>query len=316
MATDAIERRRRVLAAAGLPPALAMARVPSYANEVWVGDEVVVRINHHALVGGAPARLLREAAIAARLPREARYPELLDIGRNSEMSWIVSRRAPGVVLGRAWGAMRPAERERAIGELGEVLSAVHATPAVELTSELDIELDPPHTLPLPAILALIDDLLADGGDPALYRDIAALVRERWTAFDDSGIALVHGDPHLENVLWDGTRISALLDLEWSRCSWIECDLEILLAIADHPALFSSADYAQTIDAADYAAVPGWLRSAQPAWFAHPRLLDRLEVLHVSRTLSFLGLDPRSEVRLAHLRAVLSGTSYLRRQLGG
>lgn len=312
MAGDAIARRRRVLAAAGLDPDLEMAHAPSYANEVWVGDAVVLRINHTGLVGAAPERLLREAAIAARLPREARYPEILAVGRDDDLAWIAVRRVPGRVLGRAWGTMRPAERERAIAELAEALSAVHATGAGALD---DDALRPPHTLPLAPLLALNDEVVAGGGDPGLHGELAALVRERWSAFDDDGRGLAHGDPHLENVLWDGEHVSALLDLEWSRPSWIACDLEILLAIADHPAVFVSADYEHTVDPADYRDLPRWLRARQPAWFAHPRLIDRLEVLLVSRTLACISELPPLALRVDHLRAVLAGTSYLRRQLG-
>ena len=91
---------------------------------------------------------------------------------------------------------------------------------------------------------------AEGADPGLLGDVTELVRARWDAFDDTGRGLVHGDPHFENALWDGARLSALLDLEWSRRSWLACDLEILLAIADHPATFAAADYAHTVVATE------------------------------------------------------------------
>jgi len=51
-----IQRRRRALAAAGLDPDLAVTRGASFANEVWIGDEVVVRINHAEQLGGDPER--------------------------------------------------------------------------------------------------------------------------------------------------------------------------------------------------------------------------------------------------------------------
>ena len=306
-----VGRRRLALVAAGLDPDLAVIRGPSFANEVWIGDELVIRINHAGQIGGDPERMLREAAIAARLPREARYPDVLDAGRNGDLAWIVTRRAPGVALGRAWAAMRPTEHERAIVELAEALDALHG---VDIGALDAFDLEPPHTLPLGPLLALIDAVIADGADPGLLGDVAALVRARWDAFDDTGRGLVHGDPHFENAMWDGAQLSALLDLEWSRRSWLACDLEILLAIADHPATFAAADYAHTVAATDYAAIPRWLAAARPGWFTDPRLLDRLEVLHVSRTLGALHEQPGSALRLGHLRAVLAGTSYLRRQL--
>src|SRR5262245_50844796 len=111
-APDAM-RRRHALAAAGCDPDTAMTRMPSDVNDVWVGDDVVVRVNHRGLVGGDPDRLLREAAIAARLPDDALYPDVVGAGRTAEFSWLVARRAGRIDLGRAWPSLSPAERERA-----------------------------------------------------------------------------------------------------------------------------------------------------------------------------------------------------------
>jgi len=54
-------------------------------------------------------------------------------------------------------------------------------------------------------------------------------------------------------------------------------------------------------------MPRWLAAAYPRWFTHPRLADRLAILHVSRTAE----QGTSPIRIAHLRAILDGTSHLR-----
>jgi aminoglycoside phosphotransferase (APT) family kinase protein len=297
------DRRRHALKACGLDPDLAMTRGASYANEAWLGDEVVLRVNWRGV-----GRLAREARIAARVPREAKYPEILAVGDDDELEWMLTRRVPGVDLGRAWAGMSSALRERAIHELARALAAIHATP----TDGIPDDIMPPHTLPLDDLLDLFDDVRDIGGDRFTLDAAEAFVRERWDAFDDADRGLVHGDPHLENVVWDGEHVSAVIDLEWSRPSWIHADLEILLAVADHPALFASAEYEHEVIARDYADVPRWLAAAQPAWFAHPRLVDRLEVLFVSRTLGHL-IDGNSPIRWRHLQAILDGMSYLRRR---
>jgi Ser/Thr protein kinase RdoA (MazF antagonist) len=130
------------------------------------------------------------------------------------------------------------------------------------------------------------------------------------------MGLVHGDPHLENVLWDGEHVSALLDLDWSRRSWLEVDLETLLSFCDHPFVFVAEDYEDRALARDYARVPGWLAAEYPQWFAHPRLADRLAVLHANRMVGILADHPRrgpidpTDVRdeRARLCAALAGTS--------
>lgn len=287
-----------------------MERARSYANEVWVGELVVVRINHVGQLGGDPARLLREAVIASRVPPEVRYPEIVSAGGTGEMAWLITRRVRGIELGRAWATMSSRAREHAIRQLAGCLAALHATPC----DDVGRDLDPPHTLPLEPMLALVERVIEIGCDPVVCREAAAFVSARWQAFDESGVGLVHGDPHFENVLWDGSRVSALLDFEWSRRSWIDCDLEILLSIAEDPALFAADDYAHEIDRAAYVEVGRWLADAQPGWFAHPRLIDRLEVLHVSRTLGHLEIAPGGAARelgMTHLRRVLAGASCFR-----
>jgi len=285
------QRRCHALAAAGLPDA-AFARVHSYSNEVWVGEQVVVRVAHLELLGGELGRLGREAAIAARLPREARYPEIVAVGRDDAQAWMITRRVPGVQLARAWPALAAAERERATRELAAALAAVHATPCDGIPDDIR----PPHTLALAPLLELCAETFPEAHE---------YVQAHWGAFDDADRGLVHGDPHLENVLWHDGHISALLDFEWSRPSWIHCDLEILLAVARDPKPFVAADLEALVDRAQFADVPRWLRAECPQWFAHPRLAERLTVLEISRLLGAIADDPKSAVELGpKLRALI------------
>jgi aminoglycoside phosphotransferase len=274
-------RRCTALRACGLDVELPMTRGASYANEVWLGREVVLRINWRGV-----GRLAREALVARRISRDARYPEILAVGDDGEIEWMLTRRVPGIALGHAWATLSSLQRERATHELAAALAALHATP----TEGLPDGIHPPHTLPLAPLLELVADTVAPH-DPRLAESCAAFITDRWSAFDAADRGLVHGDPHLENVLWDGDHVSALLDLEWSRPSWIHADVEILLAIAADPIPFASADHAHLVNPMDYGEMAGWLRAARPAWFAHPRLRDRLEVLYLSRTLGHLDDDP-------------------------
>lgn len=310
--SDPVQRLRRALTAAGIDRDQPLTRVATFSNEVWLGDAIAVRINHGELIGGAPERLLREAVIAARVPPEARYPPIISAGFDVDLdaSWLITRRVPGIQLGRAWGTMSPHDRECAIHQLAGALDALHATAADGISDDIE----GPHTLPIDPLLALIDRVIDASKDPALLHDVAAFVRERWRVFDRAPPVLAHGDPHLENVLWDGANVTALLDLEWARTSFRECDLEILLSVADHPALFAAEDYEHSVCAADYADIPRWLAAAMPAWFSSPDIIDRLDLLHVSRTLGLLVDAPGSSIRRIHLRAALTGATPFRRQL--
>jgi aminoglycoside phosphotransferase (APT) family kinase protein len=223
---------------------------------------------------------------------------------------MVTRRVAGVPLGVAWPALDATQRERATRELAGALCALHATPSEGLPTDRDLA--PPHVLPLDRLLELAAEVAAQGTDPVLVRAIERFVRDRWEAFADADLVLVHGDPHLENVLWDGEHVSALLDLEWSRRSWREVDLEILLSICADPALFATL-HPEALSPTQLADVPRWLEQAAPAWFAHPRLRDRLDVLRVSRTLGCLEeFGAPHPLRLAHLRELLTGAGPFQR----
>ncbi|HWM85157.1 MAG TPA: aminoglycoside phosphotransferase family protein [Kofleriaceae bacterium] len=305
-----MERARRALAGAGLAPDTPIERVNSFASEAWLADRFALRVNHRGDLG----RMRREAELAPRLPAEARHPGVLAYGRDEEIEWLILPRVAGVQLSRAWPDMDRGQRERAARQLAAALRALHS-----VTGDLpgDGDFDPPHVLPLEPLLEIVEEVRR-AGDAGLMDEIEAFLRARWPAFDERGLGLVHGDPHLENVLWDGEQVSALLDLDWARRSWIEGDLEILLSFCDQPGDFVAPDYQDRADRRDYAEVPGWLADEYPAWFAHPRLADRLEVLFVSRALGFVEdgwparssdptdlSDPRNQ-----LRRLLDGASPL------
>jgi hygromycin-B 7''-O-kinase len=298
------QRARRALQGAGLDPRARLVRARSEANEAWLGDGFALRVNFRGDLG----RLRREAELARRVPPQVRYPAVLAHGDDGEIEWLVTQRVKGIELAQAWPRLDRRLRERATIELADALRALHRVDTRGLPG--DGELLPPHVLPLDPLLALLDDV-ADRLDAGLVTELRAFVRDRWDAFDDRGTGLVHGDPHLENVLWDGEHLSAVLDLEWARPSWLECDTETLLSFCDHPARFVAAEREHEARPEDYAEVPGWLRGAYPELFEHPRLADRLVVLHVSRTLTIVEeATAPSPLREAQLRAVLDGTSFL------
>lgn len=85
-----------------------------------------------------------------------------------------------------------------------------------------------------------------------------------------------------------------------------------LAFCAFPAWFVSEDFERRARAEHYVPVPGWLRAAYPAWFAHPRLRERLALLGTSRHLGCMvdapprgpcdPADPRD--RRNHIRGLL------------
>ena len=295
MISTARLRARQVLRDAGVSDGGDLERAPSAVNEVWYCGPYVMRIS--ATPGGR--RLEHELEVASLLPPEVGYPEVVKYGQADFGEWLITKRVPGRVLSRAWPTMREDPRREAVHQLGRALEAVHQV--VPGTGEGALHppflgedsLECPHQLPVPRLLRLIGRAQSlPFVDKKMLEALAARVERDGTALDDVGEPhLIHGDLHFENVLWDGARITAVLDFEWARPAPVDLDLDVLLRFCADPSLNVGDDYRDQTRKEDYRPVPGWLKDAYPALFAHPRLNDRLFVYCVSYDVRALLVDP-------------------------
>ena len=295
MISTARLRAHQVLQDAGLEGAGPLERAPSAVNEVWYCGPYVMRIS--ATPG--TRRLEYETEVAALLPPEVGYPDIVKYGQADFGEWLITRRVPGQVLSRAWPTMREDGRQHAVHQLGRALEALHQ---VKPTSGADglyppflgeHSLECPHQLPVPRLLRLIRRA---AGMPFVEKPMLEALASRVerladTIDTDGDERLIHGDLHFENVLWDGSRITAVLDFEWARPGPSDLDLDVLLRFCADPALHVGDDYRDRTRKEDYRPVPGWLKQAYPALFAHPRLNDRLFVYCVSYDVRALLVDP-------------------------
>lgn len=325
MISTARLRAHHVLHDAGLGHLGALERVDSAVNEVWYAGPYVVRIS--ATPG--TRRLEYEASVAAVLPPEAGYPEIVTYGRADFAEWLIVRRLEGEVLSRAWPRLSERTRRDAVTQLGEALHRLHVTEpprdargGVVVPPFLEGEsLECPHQLPVTRLLAVLR--LArplahvDNGmlDAAVARvDAAADALDDFTA--DHG--LVHGDLHFENVLWADGRMRAMLDFEWARRGPADLDLDVMLRFCAEPRLHVAGDYQEQASRDDYRPVPGWLRDVYPDLFEHPRLNDRLFLYCLSYDIRELVADPptrpASELSPHHpvnrVRALVEGRAHL------
>lgn len=273
-------RARRALASAGLDADRALTPIESATNEVWAADDVVVRLNRRT-----HPRLRREAAIAAVLPPAVRYPDVVGSSVEAGDDWLVLRRMPGTPLVRCWPRLTLHERRRAVVEVAGALRALHATPAPPTLPPAG---EPPPQLLQPGPLAT-DPVCAaleraaelPHVDPGAMADAVGWVRTMRNALDPfESATLVHGDLHFQNVLWDGDRMTALLDLEFARAAPLDLDLDVLLRFCCLPFLFVPEGREAEARADDYADVPFWFRDTYPELFAHRRALDRLRLYAV------------------------------------
>ncbi len=287
----AVARAKKALSDAGLDQQMSLVRASSVTNEVWISERYVIRVNRTP-----NQRLRREAVLAPQLPPEVGYPEVVAYGGELGADYLIVKRMPGEVLSRWWPTMDDSEREEATRQVASKLQALHQ---VKQPEDLP-EIDSPHLLggsrwanPIEPLFNAIDEAAQL---PHIRLDLLdatrELVRTTCDALDGYIVStMIHGDLHFENVLWDGKKVTAILDFEWSHAAPPDLELDIFLRFCAYPYLHVAEDYEHLTVAEDYARVPLWLASEYPELFAHPRLIDRLRVYCIAYDLRELLLFP-------------------------
>ena len=299
----AMARARAALAKAGLDPSVDLQPLSSVTNEVWGAGKHIVRVNRHPV-----PRLWREATLSTMLMSAGvGCPPIVAYGGIVGADWMITERLPGQVLSRCWPAMSTSDRRRAIHQLAEKLQSIHAyelgepLPEVSTPQLLASSAGPGSVDRLMHALDVVQDL--EHIDPVLIVRAKMLVRESLDAIDPTPAnTLIHGDIHFENVLWDGERITGILDFEWARAAAPDLELDVFLRFCAFPFLHVAEDYETVTLPEDYAEVPRWLAEDYPALFANPRLRDRLRVYSLAYDVRDLLLDPptRPVDELSHL----------------
>ena len=119
-------------------------------------------------------------------------------------------------------------------------------------------------------------------DGTLMADLTDLVRGTADALDPfDATTIVHGDLTFENILWDGTAVTALLDFEYARPGPPDLDLDVLMRFCALPHLHVAPDYEHLTKAEDYAEVPWWMAEDYPDLFAHPRQFERVKLYSIA-----------------------------------
>jgi aminoglycoside phosphotransferase (APT) family kinase protein len=315
----AMIRARKALQAAGFDTTVHLERASSVTNEVWLTDDMVIRVNTQR-----DHRLQREMLLTGALPDCIGYPPVIDYGGDLGSDWLIVGRLPGMPLSRAWPTMTVDQRRLAISQLAERLKALHATeaPRVEGLTYQPQLLDRASTGDQ-AVARLREAIRVAGRlhnvDPGVMLDVDHLVAHSASVLEPfDGTTLVHGDLTFENMLWDGEQLTALLDFEWARPGPPDLDLDVLLRFVAYPFLHVAADYEHLTLAADYAPIPRWLQEDYPELFAHPRQFERVQLYSIAWDVQeLLRFPPLTAVDQLHehhpynrLLRLLRGVSYL------
>lgn len=221
----------RLLAAYGSDPEQAIRPEHGWANEVWLGDAIAVRIKR-AVDGGLP----REVAIARLLPPDVGYPEVLDLGISNGMEWIVAERLPGENLKSAWPSLGAPVRVSAAIDLWVRLEAVHRTD-VAAAKAIGCTATPFYALQEGDARQLLDWLLQNGGiDSRQHEQLGDMLARMLEALSGVPIVVNHTDAGPHNTVWDGTN-AVPIDFEAASLGPADLDLECVfrtLALQGEP----------------------------------------------------------------------------------
>ncbi|HEY2051386.1 MAG TPA: phosphotransferase [Caulobacteraceae bacterium] len=293
--SEASARRRLAQLAPVLPVAVEDPRfLPSNSNDAWRLGETILRVCWR----GDRRRFIKEGALAAAVPPDVGYPELLASGETDDMAWMVTRRVGGVTLDDVWldpdagrvrailddfaGRLRALHAWRPGTETANLLQAHAAALATTAEAAVDLDVTP---LPMSRSGLLVAPAKAlpyvDGGVVAAAWGRMLELAELDPFAGTPSETLTHCDATYPNILVDGARVSALLDFEWARLAppWVELVawtrlLEDLREEGVRPP-----------------PVLERLEASYPALFEAPRLRERLWLCELAYTLRHMVFWP-------------------------
>lgn len=272
-------------------------------------------------------RLSREGELYNHLPAHPLSPSRVAGGSDSSADYLIIERRRGGPLAHAWPDLTRQQRREAVHHLGTYMAQLHTTPTpshlarLRRCPQLIDGQTKPYTAPLLSGIRELEQ--SESVDRGLLADVHLRVAEglhHLADYDERH--LVHGDLTFENLLWDGTRLSAIIDFEWSRGGPADLDLDVLMRCCAFPKLHVATDHVERTRVEDYADVMPCLAEVHPTLFEHPALFDRLVIYALSFEIGLLlrnpvqgtrrGLDP--EHPLNRIAALLGSGGHVADQL--
>jgi hypothetical protein len=156
------------------------------------------------------------------------------------------------MLSACWADLDDTQRRTAGEQLGHALRALHGwEPSADVRTALAARPPQPdyddvigadlNPLPVDRALRLVGPAThLENVDEHLIEQLGEQLerlRHLDPLTDPTSGTVVHGDAHLNNVIWNGSRVAAVLDFEWARLG--PPDLELQPLLASHGAVIRS-----------------------------------------------------------------------------
>lgn len=270
----------------------------SASNDIWLVSGFCLRMSRRS----GPDTLFDEARLAAALPPEVGYPEILATGVEAGYQWVLSRRLPGLNLWDAWPTMTHDQRMTAIEDLWHRhLALQEANP--KLLADL----------PLPPLRRYRFDREESAGqlrrlvgagvlDEELAPSLWEIVERGLETARSVPWRLVHGDPGLTNAQCHDGVVIGLLDLEAACIAPFDLDLDLLMRVLADPLDDSDSPgpYGMPDEDSFTGAFERLVTAAAPI-LQHPGAPDRFRCYAVLFDLTILGSALRRGVPVETLR---------------
>jgi aminoglycoside phosphotransferase (APT) family kinase protein len=291
MSAVAQARARQALGDAGFAADGELKPLRNVTNEVWLTDQHMIRLNRRH-----DGRLRKEIEVSRLLPPTVGYPEIITYGGSEGDDFLVTARPEGQVLAHVWPTLAPVQQAGAIEGLAEIMRAVHS---VRLPLEVAPISDPPflesvtRVSPTEKVVAALQLVERHAHvDAGMIDEIRHLVRDLTLALEPfDAPTMIHGDLHFENVLWDGTRVTGLLDYKWARTAPADLELDVLLRYFSLPFIYIDGALRRKVTAEAHAQAPWQLANSYPELFDSPRQFDRMRVFSIAHDVRELLLYP-------------------------
>lgn len=244
-----------------------------FANLVVLTPSHVVRLNE----GRFPEAFAHEARVLTQLPQNIPHPVAVASGhREAGGEYLVLERLPGANLETVWPTLVLAQQCHVISELAGLVHQLHTLPLADWMTNPWVEdtlanrrwRDAYHALPALSAHLVASAIAARPDLHRLLTETAQFIDERLQACDDEPQCFAHTDLHFRNVIVADGQITGLIDFEGSRLGPRDVELDMLIRSLTSPEGTPNGRYGDVV---------ATFRSVYPALFAHPGLIERLEV---------------------------------------
>jgi len=335
-----LHRIQQVLQQAGIaPPPDSVRASGGQRNETWICGPYVARF----ALDSASTLLGNEFALLQQLAGKLPVPPVVATGRDEQGEWMIQEKVAGKSLAHLWPTLDESARRVAVSHLAEITAHIHHVPSVPrsmpiLSPEWLTKTVPSEIAQLARqakAFAYVDHALMDTVMDTVIR-YATMVATELSSTERSSTekpaqhaalhedrtiekwGIIHGDLHFDNILWDGTKISAILDFEKACYAPLDYELDLFLRYCAFPALFVAEEFEDRTHPRDYRNVPIRFQHHYPPLFDVPLLQQRLGLYSLHYDLRLLQrFPPRNAIDsdeddhlINRVRAVVEERGYL------